>query len=404
MPDLLDENGLQVATSEEIKTTLENGYKSIYGDDIAIGSNTQDGQLIAIYTQMATDLRELLMEVFNSFNPTACRGRIQDVRYALNNLTRKGGTFTIVPITITITKTVTLQGLDANYNDVNATSYAIADNNGNQYFLIDTTTLTAGTYTLPFRAQNIGLVQPVLNTITNQVTIVNGVTSVNNASAPTTIGENQETDDEFAIRRERGLENRSQNAIDAILGQLLELDGLTQAAVYNHDYANYPSSTDADGIPLGYIWVIAEGGSNAEIATVIYANMAGSGTKGSVSINVPTASGQVLGVNFDRPVAVPLYVKFDFQHNSPNVTYINIAGIKQYIVDNINYKNNQYADTAALTTIAQQAIEANGGGGVCNNLEISTDGNTWVDFIDSATKQDMFTLDVANITITEVQY
>ena len=55
MPDLLDENGLQVATSEEIQTDLENGYKSIYSDDIAIGSNTQDGQLIAIYTQMATD-------------------------------------------------------------------------------------------------------------------------------------------------------------------------------------------------------------------------------------------------------------------------------------------------------------------------------------------------------------
>ena len=404
MPDLLNENGLQVATSEEIQTTLENGYKTIYGNDIAIGSNTQDGQLIGLYTQLATDFRELLMEVFNSFNPTLCRGKIQDIRYALNNVTRKGGTFTIVPITLVITKTVTLQGLDANYNDVNATSYAVADDNGNQYFLIDSATLTAGTYTLPFRAQNIGLVQPVLNTITNQVTIVKGVTSVNNASAPTTIGENEETDDEFAIRRERGLENRSQNAIDSILGQLLELDGLTQAAVYNHDYANYPSTTDADGIPLGYIWVIAEGGSNADIATVIYANMAGSGTKGSVSVNVPTASGQLLGIKFDRPVAVPLYVKFDFQHNSPDVTYINIAGIKQYIVDNINYKINQYADTAALTTIAQQAIEANGGGGVCNNLEISTDGNTWVDFIDSATKQDIFTLDVANITITEVSY
>ena len=114
MPDLLDENGLQVATSEEIQTDLENGYKAIYGDDIAIGSNTQDGQLIDIFTQINTDLRELTMEVFNSFNPTACRGRIQDVRYALNNLTRKGGTFTIVPITIVVNKTVTLQGLDAN--------------------------------------------------------------------------------------------------------------------------------------------------------------------------------------------------------------------------------------------------------------------------------------------------
>lgn len=404
MPDLLDENGLQVATSEEIKTTLENGYKSIYGDDIAIGSNTQDGELINIFTQINTDLRELTMEVFNSFNPTACRGRIQDVRYALNNLTRKGGTFTIVPITITVTKTVTLQGLDANYNDVNATSYAIADDNGNQYFLIDTTTLTAGTYTLPFRAQNIGLVQPVLNTITNQVTIINGVTSVTNASAPTSYGENQETDDEFAIRRERGLENQSQNASDSILGQLLELDGLTQAAVYNHDYTNYPSSTDADGIPIGYIWVIAEGGSNAEIATVIYANMAGSGTKGNISIDVPTASGQVLGVNFDRPIAVPLYIKFNFQHTNAGIMFINQQGIKNYIVQNLKFKINQFADSAEIVTIAQEAIEANGGGGVCIHLEISTDGNTWTEFIETASKQNIFTVDTNNIIITEVQY
>lgn len=404
MPDIFNDNGLQVATSTEIQTELENGYKNIYGNDIAIGSNTQDGQLIAIYTQMATDLREMIMEVFNSFNPTLCRGRIQDVRYALNDITRKGGTYTIVPITIEVNKTVTLQGLDANFYDVNATSYAIADDSGNQYFLIDTATLTSGTYTLPFRAQNIGLVQPVLNTITNQVTIVNGVLSVNNASAPTTYGENQETDDEFAIRRERSPENKSQNSIDSILGQLLELDGLTQAAVYNHDYANYPSTTDADGIPLGYIWVIAEGGSNAEIATVIYANMAGSGTKGSVSVNVPTASGQVLGINFDRPIAVPLYIKFDYQHTSSETEFINENAIKQYIVDNLQFKINQYADTSAIVPIAQQGILASGGIGVCNDLQISTDGSNWYEFIDSATKQDIFTIDVANITITEVSY
>lgn len=404
MPDIFNDNGLQVATSTEIQTELENGYKNIYGNDIAIGSNTQDGQLIAIYTQMATDLRELIMEVFNSFNPTLCRGRIQDVRYALNDITRKGGTFTIVPITIEVNKTVTLQGLDANFYDVNATSYAIADDSGNQYFLIDTTTLTAGTYTLPFRAQNIGLIQPALNTITNQVTIVNGVLSVNNASAPTTYGENQETDDEFAIRRERSPENKSQNSIDSILGQLLELDGLTQAAVYNHDYANYPSTTDADGIPLGYIWVIAEGGSNAEIVTVIYANMAGSGTKGSVIVNVPTASGQILGINFDRPIAVPLYIKFDYQHTSSETEFINENAIKQYIVDNLQFKINQYADTSAIVPIAQQGILSSGGIGVCNDLQISTDNSNWYEFIDSATKQDIFTIDVANITITEVSY
>ena len=375
MPDIINENGLQVATSEEIQTNLENGYKAIYGNDIAITSNTQDGQLIGIYTQMATDIRELLMEVYNSFNPTLCRGRMQDVRFALNDITRKGGTFTIVPITITVNKTVTLRGLDANYNDVNATSYAISDDAGNQYFLIDTVTLTAGTYTKQFRAQNIGLVQPVLNTIINQVTIVNGVTSVTNASAPTSYGVNQETDTEFAIRRERSIENKSQNSIDAIVGQLLEIEGLTQAVAYNHDYTNYPSTTDADGIPIGYIWVIAEGGSNADIATVIYANMAGTGTKGAVNINVPTASGQILTVNFDRPIATPLHIRFNFKHTSPDTFYIAENLIKQYIVDNLQFKINQYADTADITTIAQAGIEANGGNGVCTDLEI-WDGQT----------------------------
>ena len=103
--------------------------------------------------------------------------------------------------------------------------------------------------------------------------------------------------------------------------------------------------------------------------------MAGSGTKGSVSVNVPTASGQTLGINFDRPIAVPLHIRFNFQHTSPNIFYIAENLIKQYIVDNLKFKINQYADTAEITTIAQAAIETNGGNGVCTDLEI-WDGST----------------------------
>ena len=38
----------------------------------------------------------------------------------------------------TTDKTVTLQGLDANYNDLNAASYTVSDNAGNLWYLIDT--------------------------------------------------------------------------------------------------------------------------------------------------------------------------------------------------------------------------------------------------------------------------
>ena len=50
-----------------------------------------------------------------------------DSRYALNYLFRKGGTFTVQNIDVTVNKTVSLQGLDANYNDINAASYTVSD-------------------------------------------------------------------------------------------------------------------------------------------------------------------------------------------------------------------------------------------------------------------------------------
>ena len=51
--DKLDENGLTLKTANDIRDELVNGFKSIYGDDIILDSNTQDGQVIDIYTQMA---------------------------------------------------------------------------------------------------------------------------------------------------------------------------------------------------------------------------------------------------------------------------------------------------------------------------------------------------------------
>lgn len=401
MPDILNENGLQVKTSNEIQAELETAYKEIYGNNINLDSNTADGQLIGIYTQANTDLRELLTEVYNSMNPDMVRGQIQDVRYEINNLTRKGGTFTIVPLTLTVKSTVTLNGLDADYNDATATAYGASDNNGNQYFLIDSATLTAGTHTLPFRAQNVGLVQPVIGTITNQIYTLTEVTSIINNSAPTSLGIDQETDEVFALRRERSTENRSQNSIDAMRGQLLELDGVTDAYVYNHDYENYPNGTDADGIPLNYIWVIVEGGANTDIGTVIYANSGGAGMKGAISVNTVTASGQTFTSKFDRITAVPLYIRFDLQE-TVKATIFDMDGIKQYIADNLVYSINELAETSKPTEVARQAIIVNGGNGVPINLEISTNGTTWLDYIPCPAKDNKFTIDTSRITITEI--
>ena len=395
----VNSSGLQIKSYDEILEDVQTNLNAIYapdGDSINFSSETPDGQFTNILAQIGTDIRELILGVYNSFDPDKCTGVVQDSRYALNYITRKGGTFTVQNISITTDRTVTLQGLDANYNDLNAASYTVSDNAGNLWYLIDTTTLTAGTTSLPFRAQNLGLVQPTIGTITNQVTKVIGVTGVNNSVAPTTLGEDQESDAEFRIRRDRSTATVGQNNYDSMIGQLLGLDGVTDVQIH----VNNTSSTDSTGTAAYTVWVIVEGGANSDIANVIYQNSSGLPTRGSVGVNVPSVSGQVFATSFDRVNPVPLYIQFDLKNTNPNVN-VSEDTIKQYIADNLTFTLNQPAETSYVTEIASAALLNYGTGLYALNVEVSTDGTTWADYTASASLKDKFVVDTSRITINE---
>ena len=399
MADILDANGLSVDNYNTLLGNIQSDMNSIYavdGDNINFDSSTPDGQFTNILAQIGSDIREVVQEVYNSFDPDKCTGVIQDSRYSLNYLTRKGGSFTIQNIDVTTDKTVTLQGLDANYNDLNAASYTVSDNAGNLWYLIDTTTLLAGTTSLPFRSQNLGLVQPTIGTINNQVTKVLGVTSVNNSVAPTTLGESQESDAEFRIRRNRSTATNGQNNYDAIIGQLLELDGVTDVQVH----VNNTSSTDSTGTNAYTVWVIAEGGANADIANVIYQNSTGLPTRGAIEVDVPSVSGQVFTTSFDRANPVSLYIQFDLKNTNSDAN-VSEDTIKEYIAENLTFTLNQPAETSYVTEIASAALLQYGLGLYALNVEVSTDGTTWTDYIASSSLKNKFVVDATRITINE---
>ena len=158
MPDILDENGIQVKTLNELIAEKTQAMKDIFGENIVTEANSPDGQLINISAQAGVDMRERIVDVYNSFDPDKCIGTIQDSRYKINGISRKGGTYTVQPIDITVSKTVKLQGLDENYNNPNATAFGVKDSGGNVWYLIDTTTVTDDKQftRLPFRSASIG--------------------------------------------------------------------------------------------------------------------------------------------------------------------------------------------------------------------------------------------------------
>jgi hypothetical protein len=400
MANTLDSNGLTIDTRNEISNNLRTQWSELFGGDVNFDSNTSDGQLLEIFAQMCADYSEVIREVYNSFFPNKIGSTVQDERYAINGIFRKEGSYTIQPIKITVDKTVTLIGLDQS-----AEPYTLQSDNGEQWYLLDTTTITTASpvQTLSFRAKEKGNVQPAIGTITSQVTVVQGVISVSNEVAPTSYGTEEGTDEAFAIRREQSVGNPSKNNITAIKGNILALDSVNQCEVYQYTptYSGGALVTDDMGIPVGGTWVIVDGGDGYSIANTIYENSSNNILKGSVTENVLTVSGQQVSIKFDRPVAVPLYIKFNIQETVAGTTFDTDA-IKDYIVENMTFKLGQYADAAYATDVVRQALLNTSLNGVATGVLISTDNSNWSEYIACPTVQSEFTVDATRIFITEI--
>lgn len=398
MPNVIDATGLTVDTATEITALLVAGFQSIYGADINVDQNSADGQRIGIFTQLIVDMLEVAVSVNNNFDPDQAVGTFLDQRVAINNIQRRGGTYSQQPIDVTVNATVDLQGLDANFNDPNGIGYTVQDASGNEFILATSVTLTAGTTSQSFRAKTQGPVNVPINTITIPVTIVLGVVSVNNSSSPVTVGATQETDAQLRVRRQQSVALSTTGYLNGLLGAILALDGVTEASLYE----NNTGSTDIYGTPAHSIWLIVAGGANVDIANTIYARKSyGASMRGAVTYDITTASGSLFVAQWDVPAAEPLYIRFTLKTTVTGFVF-DQTSIKQYLADNLVYGIGAYAETSAITTAAIAAIAAQGGGGVAVLMAISIDGSTYTDYIAAATPKSQFTVATGNISITVI--
>jgi uncharacterized phage protein gp47/JayE len=395
MTNTIDANGLTIDTATQISSNLIAQLQTIYGSDINVASNSPDGQLVGIQSQIIIDLLEFLASVNAGFNPDTAVGAILDQRVAINNIARQGGTYTVQPIDIVVSQTVTLQGLDANFSSPTATAYTVQDNLGNQFYLIDTITLTAGA-TLNFRAAKIGAVNVSTGTVQTQGTIVNGVVSVNNSLAAITVGQNQETDAQLRTRRQQSVANATNGYLNGLLGNILAISGVTEAVLYE----NMTDDVDAFGTPPHSIWLVVLGGASVDIGNMIYGKIsAGCNMRGNQSQNIVKPNGDYFVARWDNPTATPLYIDFQIQPTVAGFIF-SFSQIRSYMVANLSYPIGSYADTSEITAAAIAAITAQGGGGVPINMRVSMDGVTWSSYLAAPSPAAQWNLSTENITIT----
>ena len=159
-------NGIVTQSLPEIISDITADFKNIYGQNINVDSNSPDGQMINILSQIKNDILDLCVQYYNNLDTERVIGIPQQILYKLNNCIIKAYTYSYVYVNVSVSKSVNLQGLDADIENPDGVGYTVSDGNGNRWILAESQTLTVGTHTLNFRAAELGNVTATPNTIT----------------------------------------------------------------------------------------------------------------------------------------------------------------------------------------------------------------------------------------------
>ena len=300
--DQIDSTGLQLKSYDVILSELETDMKSIYGDDINVDSDSPDGQMLNIFAQASTDMREIVQRIYDILDIDNATGANLDRAVALLGITRKGGTRTITPITVTTSAACTIKGINQDPDD----PYTVQDNAGNKWNLQNTHYFSgADSASLAFQAEVIGKQETTPNTITTPVTIVLGVSTINNPTVATIVGEDEESDFELRARAKRSVMLASTGFVDSLYAALMNLDGMGSVRILE----NTTDTTDANGTSPHSIHVIVSGSAtnNSIAKTILEKRGAGCGMDGDISLTLLNADGYPIDIKWSNVTAQYLF-------------------------------------------------------------------------------------------------
>jgi len=381
-------NGVSVDTFNEIYNRIADGLKLAYGDDITVEQDSPDGQAIGIQAKGDLDLQSFLLALYSNFDPDFASGAMLDVILKFSGLTKRPATKSTVDVTITTDRNLTLPK-----------GYKVKDSTDQEWQTETENSLTIGSNEVTFTASEWGAIEAPPSTISEQVTIILGVVSVDNTLAAT-VGINEETEAQVRIRRNQSLENPAFSTIGAIVSKLIGLDGVIDVKAYENK--TDIQDTERDIAPHTQ-WLIVNGGDVAEIIkNIAIQKTTGCNTKGDVTGQYVEEYARGDGstffythiVDFDRPTATTLYVRGNAKRKVVGEPVDTVA-IQNAIKERVFY----IADNLQAAELYQQGYSA-GNNFVLYDFEISIDDVTYTDGELFSGYGGLFTF--ADVVVTEV--
>lgn len=311
---VLTNAGVIASTYYEIVEYLKAEYRAIYGDDVYLENDSQDGQWIGVVARLIAECGAVSADVYASFSPKTAKGEALSRNVAINGIRRALASYSYVDVVISGTPGTEIKN-----------GFATDKNNNKWVFAESIMIPETGYITVTARSEKLGAILAQIGSVNVIGKPTRGWVSVINETT-SQLGVPIENDAKLRQRQALSVAIPAQSKLDGIKGALFGLGGVSRCKTYE----NETDKVDALGLPPHSVCVVVSGGDAEEIAQIMRAKKSmGCRYFGNTDITIMD--------NFNEPQVISLY--------RPNVR-------------NIGFYINLESNSAYTTTIGQQIKQA----------------------------------------------
>ncbi|HAV7084223.1 baseplate J/gp47 family protein [Acinetobacter baumannii] len=317
---VINQYGVTVSTYSEIVEHLKEKYREIYGQDVYLENDSQDGQWIGVIARVVADCNAAVADVYSSMSPSTADTDALSRNVKINGIRRAVATKSSVSVVLVgVAGTIINNGI-------------VSDKNNNRWLLPAQVVIPPeGEIVTTATAEKPGAILALPNSVTTISKPMRGWHSVNNPQA-STLGAPVESNTKLRQRQALSTAIPSRSYTEGILGALFSLDGVSRCKVYE----NQKSYIDTLGLPPNSLAVVVAGGDDQLIAETIRVKKApGCDLYGNTTVVRPTVYGDPVEIQYWRPNQVVVGLKLGLRTTTDYTVDIG-EQIKFAITDYIN--------------------------------------------------------------------
>lgn len=323
----LTENGFVKPTYDEILDSIQDDFMAAFGDNIALGSNTQAGTLCMLFAKRLARAYDQAQGVYYDGFVSTATGTALDRLAANVGLTRHIATTSMATIVIKTDDEYLIQAGEKFETEDGLMFTLLKD--------VLTTQNSDGTWSGTGQVQSDDT-GSMTNVLPNKITVVSDpdidILSVTN---PESAKGGQDYEDDELFRERIIMENtdRPSPTRNGIESALYNVNGVRQVFIAD----NKDGTVDQYGNPAYSVHIYVLGGLKEDIAQAIEDHKAvGTDYVGTQAVETTTATGDTEVIHFDYAQERPIYIKLDITVNDEWNSDEGVDNVKSAIADEIN--------------------------------------------------------------------